>query len=131
MSHDELLQNLRELLEANSGINVTEAKGNQEYLEIEFTVADAFSRLVIHSLAEASNSLLSVCSKFDPCSEDAQKNPEECLIYAFRSDSNHNVIDEFSRLAAHLAWIMYRCGLITAEEEKECCKLFGAACRST
>ena len=131
MSHDELLQNLRELLEVNSGIKVTEAKGNQEYLEIEFTVADAFSRLLIYSLAEASNSLLSVWSKYDPCAENAQKNPEECLLYAFRSDSNLDVIDEFSWLGAHLTWSMYRCGLITAKEEKDYCKLFGAACRST
>jgi hypothetical protein len=130
MNPDDLLQNIKQLLESNNGINVTEVKGNQNYLEIEFTVTDAFSRLLVFSLAEATNTLLAVWSKHDLCSEESKLNPEEGLIYAFRSGSNTDAIDEFSWLGAHLTWSMYRCGLIKSNEEKRYCKLFGAVSKS-
>ena len=130
MKHDELLQNIRELLETNNGVNVTEVKGSQKYLEIEFTVTDAFSRLLVFSLAEATNILLAVWSKYELCSEESKLNPEEGLIYAFRSSSNTDALDEFSWLGAHLTWYMYKCGLIDTYEEKRYCKLFGAVSRS-
>jgi hypothetical protein len=130
MNPEELLQNIKELLETNNGINVTGVKVSQKYLEIEFTVTDAISRLLVYSLAEATNALLAVWPKYDLCSEESKLNPEEGLIYAFRSGSNPNAVDEFGWLGAQLTWSMYRCGLINSNEEKRYCKLFGAVSKS-
>jgi hypothetical protein len=130
MRTDELLQQISELLEENNGVCVTNVKGNEKYSEIEFTVSDAYSRLLVFFIAEASNINLVVWCKHDPCSEESKLNPEESLIYAFRSGPNSDVTDEFNWLGAHLTWRMYRCGLINEKEEKRYCKLFNAVSRS-
>jgi hypothetical protein len=130
MNPEDLLHNIKELLGCINGVNVIEVKGNLEYLEVEFTVTDALSRLLIFYSAEAANVTLAVWSKYDPCSEESKLNPEEGLIYAFRSGSNSGAIDEFSSLGAHLTWSMYKCGLISSNEEQRYCELFRAISRS-
>lgn len=130
MNTEDLLTNLRGLLGLLDGIDVINTKGKKDYLHIEFTVTDAFSRLIVFSLAEASNTILSVRTKYDPCNDELEKNPEKGLIYAFRSGSNPNAIDEFNWLGAHLAWKMYRCDLISSDEEQRYSMMFGAVSRS-
>ncbi len=128
MNTDELLTYIKELIEVNEGIYVTAVKGSRNYLELEFQVTDAFSRLLVHALAESSNVDLAVWLKEDLCSESSKLYPDEGLIYAFRSGPDPD--EEFRWLGAHLTWTMYRCDLISAKEEKWYCEIFGAVSRS-
>ncbi len=130
MNPNELLKYIKELIEVNEGVSVTSVRESPKYLELQITVTDAFSRLLVHALAEASNIDLALWVKDDLCSDSSKLNPEEGLIYAFTSAPDSNAAEEFCWLGAHLAWIMYRCDLISANEEKRYCEIFGAASRS-
>lgn len=130
MNPDELLKHIKELIEINEGVCVTAVKESPKYLELQINITDAFSRLLVYYLAEASNVVLAVWVKEDLCSESSKLNPEEGLIYAFRSSADSDPMEEFCWLGAHLTWIMYRCDLISADEEKRFCEIFGAVSRS-
>lgn len=130
MEPDELLHNVHELLGTVEGIKIIHVKGNREFFDIEFTVTDEFSRLLVFYLAEASNTILAVWSNCDPCSEVSRLNLDEGLIYALRSSESSQSIDQLCWLGSHLTWKLYQCGLLTPYEEREYCKLFGAVSRS-
>jgi len=130
MRSDKLLGHIKSLLLLLKGVEVVAMTVDDGHLRIEFTISDAYSRLLIFSAAEASNIKLSVWVKGDPCSEESKLRPDDSLAYAFNSPADCDAIDAFCWLGAHLTWRLHECGLMSSNDELKYCKVFGANSRS-
>ncbi|MGH1540028.1 MAG: hypothetical protein ACRBHB_06380 [Arenicella sp.] len=131
MEYRFLLNELEGLLCLNNGVSILNSSGNDDYLKLEFQVADANSRLLVHFSAYAANVKLDVWAHNSPDSEEGKKDPEGSLRYRYRTNKGDDAIDNFCWLGAHLTWQMYKAGVINSKYEKHYCKIFDAVSKSS
>ena len=126
----DLLDSLKALFLKNEGVSVVEAIRSNDYFRIELTASNAASRLIIIEAAHAANVHFNVWVRYPPGSPEAIQNPEQAIQYRCSANKVYEAEDNLCWLGAHLTWTMYKTGIISGEEEKKFCEVFGAVSRS-
>jgi hypothetical protein len=124
-----LYEKLIELIGLNKGVLLGDSKLHDTFFRVQFCVSDSKTRLLIHFVAEASNTNLNTYAKIHPCDLAPGMDPDAQLVYEYISNSEE-LKDQVCWLGAHLTWAMFKMGVINAGKEQEFCKCFGAVSRS-
>ncbi len=130
MEQVDLLERLKALFLKNEGVSVVEAVRSDDYFRIELTASNPTSRLLIIEAAHAANVHFNVWARYPVGSPEAIQNPEKAIQYRCSANKVNEAEDNLCRLGAHLTWMMYRIGIISGEEEKNYCEVFGAISKS-
>ena len=124
-----LYEKIIELIGLNKGTLLGDSKFHDTFFRLQFSLIDSKTRLLIHFVAEASNTNLNTFAKIHPCDLTPDMDPDAQLVYEYRSKSG-DLKDQVCWLGAHLTWAMFKMGVINADKEQEFCNIFGAVSRS-
>lgn len=121
---------LIEIISLNQGIVWGDSKLHETFFRLQFFVYDSKSRMLIHFVSEASNINLNAYARMHPCELEPDMDPDGALVYEYISKSGDDTMDQACWLGAHLAWAMFKMGVISADQEQDFCRSFGAVSRS-
>lgn len=114
------------LLDQCEGATVVHAACSEFSFDMQLSISDAKTRLLVFYVAEASNFQLNVYAKYHPAELGVIANPDEALVYSFYVKNSDDIQDQICWLGSHFAWAMCKAGLIDFDEEARYCEIFGA-----
>lgn len=121
---------LIEIISLNQGIVWRDSTILDTLFRLQFCVHDSKTRMLVNFVSEVSNISLYTYARMHPGELEPDADPDDELVYEYRSKPGGDVTDQACWLGAHLAWAMFKMGLITADQERDFCRAFGAVSRS-